>query len=428
MSHSAARDRLKLEVKRAAGPALLYGLLVIAGLLVAADIISNLAGTKPWDSYTKYRVAFTNVKGVIPGSTTLRIAGVDVGTITGSQLVDGQPVLTLSLESRYAPLYRDASVRIRPVTPLEDMYVDVNSRGRKSTGALKGNEILPATQTVSPVPISSVLDIFDADTRARLATLLDQLGAGLSGGGGADLRASFEAIAPFLVVADKMSSALATRRVQLARLVHNFGGLSQELALRDTELSGFVRNADSTLAALAQNNAPFAATIQQLPGTLATMSSTFAQLRMAEGALDPALRSLGPAARALPRGLDALSQFSQDATPALKALGPAVRQLRPLAQVLEPTSQALAGAFTQLQPEAPQLDRMTALAARPSCLTYIGQFLNRVISLTKFGDGKDNIANARADVSIDFSNLTGARNPAWKISPICYTQSRASTR
>jgi ABC-type transporter Mla subunit MlaD len=427
MSGSATSDRLKLELKRAARPGLLYVLLVIAGLLIGANIVGNLAGTKPWDSYTTYRVAFSDVKGVIPGSTTLRIAGVNVGTITGSELVSGRPVLTLSLQSQYAPLYRDASIRIRPVTPLEDMYVDITSRGHGSAGVLKASAILPATQTASPVAISSVLDAFGADTRARLATLLDQLGAGLSDGG-ANLRASFEAVAPFLSVADRMSSALAQRRVELASLVHNFAGLSEELATRDTQLSGFVRYADSTLGALARNNAPFGATIQQLPGTLATMSSAFTQLRAAEGAVDPALRSLRPVASALPGGLDALSRFSQDATPALAALRPAVLQLRPLAQVLEPTSQALAGAFTQLRPEAPQLDRMTALAAHPACLTYVGQFLNRVISLTKFGFGKNNIAKARADVSIDFSNLSGARNPAWRISPICYTQSGAGPR
>ena len=57
---------------------LLYLLLIIGGLLVAADILGNLSGSKPWISYTKYRVAFADVKGVIPGSTTVRIAGVDV--------------------------------------------------------------------------------------------------------------------------------------------------------------------------------------------------------------------------------------------------------------------------------------------------------------------------------------------------------------
>jgi len=421
MSRSASRDRVKLELKRSAAPFFLYVLLCVVGVVVAADIVNDLAGNKPWISYTPYRVAFTDVKGVIPGDVELKIAGVDVGSIANSELVNGQPVLTLDLESQYAPLYRDAQVRIRPVTPLEDMYVDITSRGHKSAGVLGPNAILPATQTVSPVEISSVLDLLDADTRQRMAVLLDQLGRGLSDGG-ANLRAGFEAVAPFLLVASQMSSALAQQHTELAQLIHNFGGITEELALRDTQLSSFVRSTNSTLGALAQNSGAFAATIDDLPGTLSSMSSAFARVRAAETELDPALRSLGPVAAALPSGLDALSRFSTDATPALNALRPAVRELRPLAQVLLPTSTALAGAFTQLQPEAPQIDRMTALAAAPSCLTYIGQFLNRVISLTKFGDGKDNIANARADVSVGFDSVGDiARDPSWTITPPCYT-------
>ena len=417
---SAGRDRLKLELKRSAAPFFLFVLLCVAGLLTAADIINSLAGNKPWKSYTSYRAAFTDVKNVIPGDVPLKIAGVTVGSIASSQLVGGQPVLTLSLESQYAPLYHDARVRIRPVTPLEDMYVDIISRGHKSAGVLGSNQILPVTNTVSPVEIGSVLDVLDVNTRQRMAVLLDELGRGLTDGG-ANLRAGFQAISPFLLVASQMSSALARRRVELARLVHNFGGITQELALRDTQLTSFVRSTSSTLGALAQNSGAFAATINELPGTLTSMSSAFTRVRAAETQLDPALRSLGPVAAALPSGLDALSRFSVDATPALIALRPAVRELRPLAQVLLPTSKALSGAFTQLQPEAPQIDRMTALAASPQCLTYIGQFLNRVISLTKFGAGINNIANARADVSIGFDTAGDvAANPTWKITPPCY--------
>ena len=421
MSPSAGGDRIKLELKRSAGPFFLYVLLCIAGLLTAADIIKNLAGNKPWISYTSYRAAFTDAKNVVPGEVELKIAGVNVGSIAGSQLVRGQPVLTLDLESQYAPLYRDAQVRIRPVTPLEDMYVDIISRGHKSAGVLGPNQILPAAQTVSPVEVGSVLDALDANTRQRMAVLLDQLGRGLSDGG-ANLRAGFEAIAPFLLTASQMSSALAQQRVELARLVHNFGGITQELALRDTQLTSFVRSTSSTLGALARNSGPFAATVDALPGTLASMTSAFTRVRAAETQLDPALRSLGAVAAALPSGLDALSRFSQNATPALRALGPPVRELRPLAQILLPTSTALDGAFTQLATEAPEIDRMTALAATPACLTYIGQFLNRVCSLTKFGDGQNNIANARADVSVGFDTPGDrVRDPAWKITPPGYT-------
>jgi virulence factor Mce-like protein len=425
MSDSAARDRLKLELKRASGPFVLYVLLVIGGLLVAADIIKNLAGDKPWISYSTYKAAFSDVKNVVPGEVELRVAGVKVGSIAASQLVDGHPVLTMHLESKYAPLYRDAQIRIRPVTPLEDMYVDIVSRGHKSAGQL-GNATLPESQTQSPVEISSVLDVLDADTRGEFATMLDELGRGLKDRG-AKLRAGFEQVAPFLVVAKQMSAALAQRRTQLARLIHNFGGIAQALAVRDNQLKGFVENADTTLAALARSRGPLDATIAQLPPTLSGMSTAFSNLRTAEASLDPALRSLGPVASALPTGLDALSRFSLGAAPALDALRPAIHDLRPLALSLQGTSSRLQGAFTQLRPQAPQLDRVTQRAAVPSCLTYLGQFLNRAISMTKFGFGQHNTAEARTHIQVDFHTIGGlTRDPSWTISPICYRQTGAS--
>jgi ABC-type transporter Mla subunit MlaD len=423
---NASRDRLKLELKRASGPFLLYVLLCVGGLLTAADIIRNLAGDKPWISYQTYRVGFTDVKNVIPGQVELRLAGVKVGSVAGSQLVNGRPVLTLHLEDRYGPLYRDAQLRIRPVTPLEDMYVNILSRGHATTGVLKSSETLTTAPSASPVEISSVLDVLSADTRTRFATMLNELGRGLRGGG-AQLRAAFEQLSPFLVVASQMSSALAHRRVELGRLVHNFGGITQELALRDRQLSGFVTNANTTLGAIATNNGPFAAMISELPSTLASLNTNFARLRTAETSLDPALSSLGPVATALPAGLDALQRFSVEATPALNALRPALRDLKPLAQTLKPTSAALQGAFTQLKPLAGQFDRTTTDAAVPSCLTYIGQFLNRVISMTKFGDGVNTVANARAHVNVDFESAGAAtKDPAWQIQTPCFHQTGAS--
>jgi ABC-type transporter Mla subunit MlaD len=309
------------------------------------------------------------------------------------------------------------------VTPLEDMYVDIVSRGTKSAGVLRSNDILPVSNTVSPVEIGTVLDVFDTNARQRMATLLDELGAGLSGSGGSELRASFAAVAPFLSVAGKLTAAMAEQRSELAALVHNFGGISQELDLRDHQMQQFVTYANATLGELARTSQPFGATIQALPGTLGAMSSSFAELRTAENSLDPALRSLGPVAAALPSGLDALSSFSRAATPALDALRPAADQLKPLALVLRPTAQSLSSAFTALKPEAPQLNYITTLPTKGNCLTYIGQFFNRVISMTKFGQTSDNIAQARADVRIDFGNLsTLTRPPGWRIAPICYTQ------
>jgi len=111
--------------------------------------------------YQAYRVGFSDTKGVVPGRAELRLAGVKAGSIKKSELVNGKAVLTVNLEKRYAPLYRDARVRIRPVTPLEDMYVDIESRGPKSAGVLTGERHPGAQHTISPVEIGTVLDQLD---------------------------------------------------------------------------------------------------------------------------------------------------------------------------------------------------------------------------------------------------------------------------
>jgi virulence factor Mce-like protein len=413
-------DRLKLELKRASGPFLLFVVLMIAGIATGADIVRNLAGDKPWISYKTYRVAFNDVKGVVPGRAELRLAGVKAGSIASSSLVNGHAVLTVHLESRYAPLYRDAMVRIRPVTPLEDMYVDIESRGHRSAGELTGNQILGAQHTISPVEIGTVLDVLDKGTRANVASLLDQLGQGLQDRG-RDLRWAFAELGPFMRSAQTLSVALAERRASLARLVHNFAGITGELAKHDHQLASFVNSADGTLNQLAQDDTPFGNTITQLPGTLAAMQASFTNLRQTEATLDPALRSLQPVAGALPDGLDSLTRFSVAATPALRALQPSVRSLRPLARSLRPTSRSLATALGLLGTEAPQIDEFTRKSV--PCLSDASTLLSRAMSFTKFGDANAfgaNVADARADVRVDFSTPGQLiKDPSWTLQTPC---------
>jgi virulence factor Mce-like protein len=413
-------DRVKLEIKRASGPFLLYVLLVVVGILVGANTIRNLAGDKPWVDYAKYRVAFDNVEGVVPGRHELRIAGVKAGSITDSSLVDGRPVMTFNVEKKYAPLYRDAKVRIRPITPLEDMYVDIESRGTARAGELKAGEkgeLLPVKRTTSMVEIGRVLNALDDDARARLASLLTQLGRGMDDNGD-KLRAAFAEIGPFLTTAKTMGEALTERRHNLARLVHNFGGITQVLAKRDKQLAQFVTSGEDVLSELAQNDRALSATLSQLPPTLASMRSAFAGLRATEAELDPALRALRPAAAAMPKGLDALNRFAKDATPSLEALRPAVRSLRPLARSLRPTSRSLAGAFTELKPEAGQIDRITKLAV--PCLEPTSLFLGRLQSLVKYGDTANNVGNARSNARIGFNSAAGlVKDPDWFIERPC---------
>jgi hypothetical protein len=96
----------------------------------------------------------------------------------------------------------------------------------------------------------------------------------------------------------------------------------------------------------------------------------------------------------------------------VRSLTPASASLLPFAQALQPATGQVQQAVNLFTPQAAQIDRATALGATSACESLIGNFLENVMSITKFGDtgpqagspGNGNYtATARADVQIGFS-------------------------
>lgn len=376
-------DRLALELKRARVPALWVAFLFVSGGIATWALYHNLHVQWPWQDTRKVQVRFENVKGVLPGQHEVRIAGVKVGLVTDAKVSGKSAVLTLSIDEKYGPVYRDARMRLRPVTPLQDLYVAIESRGSRRAGELRGGDVLAIQRTETPVDISRVLNTFDADTRSRLASLLNDVGAGM-GAHGEQLRRAFVELAPFLRAADRLAGALAERRGELARIVSNLGGLTAAVNTRDRQLTGLINAGNGTLHELARRDGSLSATLAELPPALRQMRSSFATLRSAQDELDPALRALDPVAEHLEPGLAALERVSGDAMPALRSLEPAVKRLRPLAADLAPTSAALRDSLTQLAPSAPRLDEVTRKIV--PCRTAVEKFFHWTLSVMKFYD------------------------------------------
>jgi virulence factor Mce-like protein len=376
-------DRLKLEIKRGRKPfGILLVLIAFAGV-AAWYVFHKQEAQWPWQATRKYQVAFQDVKGVRPGQQQVRIAGVKVGLISKARVEDKHAVLTLSLDDKYGELYKDARLRLRPVTPLQDMYVSIDSRGTKAAGELGKDEVLGMQRTDSPVDISGVLNTFDTDTRTRLAALTDDFGDGV-GGHGEELRRAFAALAPFLRTANRLAGAMTDRRREIARVVDNLGRLTAAVNTRDQQLTKLVRDGNGTVAELAAHDVTLSSTLAELPRTLAQMRSSFATLRDAQTEVDPALASLRPVAAKLESGLKSLEGLSEDARPALTALRPAAKDLRPLATSLPATATALKDALTRLAPVAPRLDRATDDIT--PCRTTTNKFFQWTLSVLKYYD------------------------------------------
>jgi virulence factor Mce-like protein len=392
------KGRFLLEVKRSRGGfAALIVLLAIT--IVAVVVLANgLRLNMPWDSTYTVRVAVDDAKGVVPGKQVVRFAGIPVGEITSAQLIGGRPVLTLTLKGKYAPLYRDARLRLRPKTPLDDLYLNIESRGTPAAGKLTNAYILPAERTVVPVDIGRVLDAFSSDTRAQLKTSIDEIGAGL-GDHGQDFRAALVELAPFLSAAQHLTAELAVRQLQTRRLIHNFRLMTEELGARDAQLRTLVSTGAQTFSELAGENASLSQLIDDFPPALNQLLPAFSALRSAADQLDPAFDSLQGAARALPSGLEALRQFSISATPSLRALGQPLPALTSLVTSLKPTAAGLRRDFSRLSPQAPRLDRITADVV--PCEPAVQKFFANTLSLMKFYDARGLVARGQTVNGMD---------------------------
>ena len=347
--------RARLQLARVPGSAVATAVLAAGGVVAAIVLIAALRVGLPWQERYVTQVAVTDASGIVPHSGSVRISGVPVGTVEAVDIRAGQPVLTIEMDSDKGPLYRDARARIRPATPLNDMYLDVTFRGTPGAGILGRDDVLAPRRTAQPVDISRVLNVFDADVRPRMRALIVSLGEALHENGD-DFQRTLVELAPFLRAGKRLSDQVARRSAQMKRLVHNFDAMTGELARRDTQLSSLLEAAGETFDELGDRSSPLARLFIELPQTLREVPRSFEVLRAAAGKLDPALEALRPTARSLPRGLSALAGLAPDLRSGADALGTTVAPLRKLLRDTTPLAGDLTKAFTTLTPQLPRLE------------------------------------------------------------------------
>jgi phospholipid/cholesterol/gamma-HCH transport system substrate-binding protein len=336
--------------------------IAVIALLVLALVVSifilghqrlHLPAGVPFLGKDFYEVnaEMTTAQAVTPGQgQTVNIAGVQVGEIKSVKLVDGKAIVGLDIERKYAPVYKDASVLLRPKTGLKDMVAELTP-GHPSAGKLPEGGTIPISQTLPDVNLDEVLASLDADTRDYLRLLLSDGGEALKGNG-QQLGQTIRRIEPTARYSREVNVALARRRANIARVVHNFSLLTDQLGRRDTQLADFVVNSNAVFAALAHQDQNLKQTLRQLPSTLDVTQTNLAKVQRMAEALGPTLQDLRPGARALGPSLRQVRPFVTKTTPVIK------NQLRPFTRAALPTVKQLRPALNDLSAATPALTRV----------------------------------------------------------------------
>jgi phospholipid/cholesterol/gamma-HCH transport system substrate-binding protein len=350
----------------------------MAGLLglILIILFSYGAYTKfanPFASPYTIHATFTNARGMVPGSL-VRIAGVNVGTVTGVQADNGCTMsgadqsachdaqVTMTIESNGLPLHDDATFAIRPRTFLEgNFFVDVFPGTPEAPVAPTGHTF-PVQQGVEAVQFDQVLTSLQANTRQNLQTLLQQLGTAVKVGGPAYNRSIQYWLPAYEYSSIVSHDFLGLQPHDLSNYIAAQGTVAGAIDMHPRNLENLVTDFNTTANAFARVNIALQRTVMELPRTLANALPAFNALNAAF----PPLRTL---ARALIPGVQS--------TPAMvRATLPFVTQLNDLVQPAE-----LRGLVADLRPTIPALARLS-LATIPLTKDQVRPFascFNKVI-------------------------------------------------
>ncbi len=310
--------------------AILFMIVVAAG--VAGYILSNQRFYLPaWvpvvgTDFYEISAELETAQAVVPGQgQTVNVAGVKVGEIGTVELEDGVAVVDMKIKRKYAPVYKDATILLRPKTPLKDMFLELDP-GNPKAGEIKEGGRVRSGNTLPDVNIDEFLAALDTDTMAYLRILLSSGAEAFERDAPAQLRETLKRFEPTARDARKVNAQLSKRRTNIRRVIHNFQELSTELGSKDRQLAAFIDSANANFEAIANQERSLRESVRLLPDTLAQTRDTLGTVSQAAADLGPAFQKLRPGARALAPTLRQVRPFNRETTPIIR------NELRPFAR------------------------------------------------------------------------------------------------
>jgi phospholipid/cholesterol/gamma-HCH transport system substrate-binding protein len=331
----------------------------VIALAVVIYILEHQPAFTLGKSYYTVDAQFQTAAAVTAGQgQSVDVAGVEVGQVGGVHLQNGHAVVTMNIYKKYAPIYNDATVLLRPRTPLKDMYLSLDP-GTKQAGAIPNGGTLPLGNTSPDVNTDQILSSLDADTRNYLLLLLaggaqafqdpGAKGAAPSAAAVTDLRGVFKRFAPLNRDTATFTKLLSERQQNISRSIHNLQLVTRSLGGVNSQLTSLIRSSNTNFSAISSEDANLQQALTLLPGTLSQADTTLSKSQAFANQSATTLHALLPFAHAFGPALQASEPLFKDTTPVIRD------QLRPFATAVQPLAKVLNPASAELKKATPHL-------------------------------------------------------------------------
>ncbi|GAA5170801.1 hypothetical protein GCM10023321_68450 [Pseudonocardia eucalypti] len=400
-------ERIKTEPGLARNTIVVVALIAIAGV-VGGIVLANQRFITPWADRMEFYANFEASPGVSPGNgQEVRIAGVNVGDIVGADIdEDGQARLKLSLE-RGHHVYENATLVLRPKSPLNEMYVEISPGGAPAK-EIGEDYVFPRTSTQRPIQVDEVLDHLDDNAQRALTALLAESDVALTNAqaklpGGLDsVRTTTNDLRP-------VAEELAKRKEKIATLVTSLGQISNAVGGDDKRLATLASSLQTTLHSFAKNAPQVDETLKVLPGLVHNLHRSTDEVKDLADELDPTLRDLEDASEAFPEAMRKLRKTSDKLDDVVDEAKPFLRALRPVISDLRPFADDLQEALPELRKAVKGLDPVTD--ALVPYLPDVAAFTVQTRSVVSLQDANSGILRGQAQISSHFvPPVFGANN------------------
>jgi virulence factor Mce-like protein len=265
----------------------------------------------PFTHHFTLHALVRNSVDIIPGSP-VRIAGIDVGSVTGTS---GHGTLTdvnFEMSSNGLPVHTDSTVTIRDRLFLEGGYYLQLDPGSPSAPIANDGFTIPVSNTSYPVQFYQLLSTFDLATRQSLERALQTLNEGFSpppgqqptaaNSGAGGLKAAIPQFTPTLKDIAWVSQALrGTQPGDVERLLASASDVTSTLQGSSSQLADLVTSLNrlsgalvATDGSLGQSITGLDQTLQVAPPALAAIDRALPPVVSLASALDPSLKVAPP--------------------------------------------------------------------------------------------------------------------------------------
>jgi phospholipid/cholesterol/gamma-HCH transport system substrate-binding protein len=314
----------------------------------------------------------------ISTKSPVRIAGVDVGAVTGVERDGNATDVTFTVSEDGRPIHVDAFAQIRPRIFLEgNFFIDLDP-GSPSAPDMDSGGTIPVSHTSTSAQFDEVITLLQAPVRADLGRLLQSYGTALTheptpaedvtqepevrGKTAAEaLNGAFKYGGPAGRYSAQVTNAfLGTQPGDLPRLVASAGRAFGAFAHNEADLQGLIVNFNIFTGALAAQSANLSVTINRFAPFLQTARSSLISLNRSLPPLRAYAIELAPSLEQLPSLIASSGPWLEQARPLLSG-----KEAGGVARLLAKSTPGLAGAAQAGKAVTlPQLNQLSLCSSR----------------------------------------------------------------